>query len=173
MGITPLFTKLNLKDHPNILILNAPSSFEAELAGLEDVAVLRTIKDAKELGFALAFVTKQKHVDTISKAVAKKSIGDAVIWFAYPKGASKKYTCEFNRDTGWSVLGELGFEPVRQVAIDEDWSALRFRRVEFIKTMKREKLGAISKQGQEKLNRAQRPILPRCVSLKLEANFSP
>mgnify|MGYP005835701873 CR=1 FL=1 len=28
-------------------------------------------------------------------------------------------------------------EPVRQVAIDEDWSALRFRRVEYIKTMTR------------------------------------
>ncbi len=26
-----------------------------------------------------------------------------------------------------------GFDTVRQVAIDEDWSALRFRRVEFIK----------------------------------------
>ena len=25
------------------------------------------------------------------------------------------------------------FEPVHQVAVDEDWSALRFRRVEFIK----------------------------------------
>jgi len=30
-------------------------------------------------------------------------------------------------------LKALGFETVRAVAIDEDWSALRFRRVEFIK----------------------------------------
>lgn len=29
------------------------------------------------------------------------------------------------------VLG--GFDSVRQIAIDEDWSALRFRRAEFIK----------------------------------------
>jgi aryl carrier-like protein len=28
----------------------------------------------------------------------------------------------------------LGFDSVRMVAIDEDWSALRFRRVEFIKS---------------------------------------
>ena len=34
-------------------------------------------------------------------------------------------------------MGDAGFEPVRMVAIDEDWSALRFRRVEFIKTMNR------------------------------------
>jgi hypothetical protein len=151
MATTPLFTKLNLKDHANLLILNAPPSFEAELAGLESVTVLRALKDAKELGFVLAFVTRQKDVDTISKAIAKKSTGDAVIWFAYPKGTSKKYTCEFNRDTGWSVLGESGFEPVRQVAIDEDWSALRFRRVEFVKTMKRDVRRAMTKQGQARV----------------------
>ena len=34
-------------------------------------------------------------------------------------------------------MGAAGFEPVRMVAIDEDWSALRFRRAEFIKTMTR------------------------------------
>ncbi len=33
------------------------------------------------------------------------------------------------------------------VAIDEDWSALRFRRAEFIKTMKRDASHALSKAG--------------------------
>ncbi len=66
----------------------------------------------------------------------------------YPKGTSKKYTCEFNRDNGWQRLGEHGFEPVRMVAIDEDWSALRFRRAEHIKTMTRS--SAISEAGQQK-----------------------
>jgi hypothetical protein len=76
-------------------------------------------------------------VDEAAKAIAGRLEGDALVWFAYPKGTSKKFRCEFNRDTGWAALGELGLEPVRQVAIDEDWSALRFRRVEFIKTMSR------------------------------------
>jgi len=58
--------------------------------------------------------------------------GDPLLWFAYPKGSSKKYRCAFNRDTGWDVLKSLGFDTVRAVAIDEDWSALRFRRVECI-----------------------------------------
>jgi hypothetical protein len=30
-------------------------------------------------------------------------------------------------------LKKLGFDTVRAVAIDEDWTALRFRRKEFIK----------------------------------------
>jgi hypothetical protein len=45
------------------------------------------------------------------------------------------------------VLGDAGFEPVRQVAIDEDWSALRFRRVEYIKSMTRDPRRKISGKG--------------------------
>jgi len=73
-----------------------------------------------------------------------------VIWMAYPKGTSKKYTCEFNRDSGWKALGKAGYEPVRIVAIDEDWSTLRFRKVEHIKNLKRNPKGAISKAGKKR-----------------------
>ena len=85
----------------------------------------------------LAFVTTQVQVDTLARDVAQATSGDAVVWFAYPKQSSKRYRCDFNRDTGWAALGTAGFEPVRQVAVDEDWSALRFRRVEFIKKLTR------------------------------------
>jgi hypothetical protein len=98
-------------------------------------------------------VTRQKEVDAIAKTVALKAKGDAIVWFAYPKGISKKYQCEFNRDTGWAVLGAAGFEGVRMVAIDEDWSALRFRRVEFIKTMTRDKKRTMTKQGKKKVTK--------------------
>jgi hypothetical protein len=85
--------------------------------------------------------------------IAKKAKGDAVVWFAYPKGTSRKYKSEINRDNEWQVLGELGFEGVRSVAIDEDWSAARFRRVEFIKTMKRDQKYAMTKQGKARLEK--------------------
>ncbi len=52
-----------------------------------------------------------------------------------------------NRDSGWKVLGDAGFEPVRMVAIDDDFSAVRFRRVEFIKTLTRDKRYAMSAKG--------------------------
>ena len=132
----PTFAKLNLKDQTEIIVLNAPASFEPELKALKDVTVRRDAKGGV-IDFSLAFVTTQKEVDTLGPQVAKKAKGDAVVWFAYPKGSSKKYTSQINRDNGWAVLGKAGFEPVRMVAIDEDWSALRFRRVEFIKTMNR------------------------------------
>ena len=130
------FAKLNLKDQAEIVVLNAPASFEPELKSFKGVSVRRDAKGG-DIGFSLAFVMTQKEVDTLAPQVAKKAKGDAIVWFAYPKGSSKKYKSQINRDNGWAVMGDAGFEPVRMVAIDEDWSAVRFRRVEFIKTMNR------------------------------------
>ena len=137
--MSDIFQKMNLKDQEEILVLNAPESFEPELALLDDVAIRRSIDRIRRIVFSLAFVTRQAEVDDLARTIAQRTEGDVIVWFAYPKASSKKYICEFNRDTGWAVLGELGFEGVRQVAIDADWSALRFRRVEFIKTMSRAK----------------------------------
>ena len=135
--LLPVFQKLNLKDQREILVVNAPASFEIELTGLKGVALLRDPKKAKTVQFALAFARKQADVDALSAMLAAKAHGDAIVWFAYPKGTSKQYKCEFNRDSGWSVLKNAGFDTVRAVAIDEDWSALRFRRKEYIKSQAR------------------------------------
>ena len=128
-----VFKKMNLKDEKEIVVLNAPESFSPELSALKGVKVLRDAGKVQDIRYVLAFVTKQSEVDAISRAVAPKAKGDAQVWFAYPKGTSKKYKCEFNRDNGWAVINGLGWRGIRMVAIDEDWSALRFRRVEYIK----------------------------------------
>lgn len=148
--MTSLFNKLNLKDQKQILVVNAPASFEAELDKLEMITVLRDPVDISEIDFALAFVTRQDELDALIHLMTAKVKGDAILWFAYPKKSSKRYTCEFNRDTGWVELGKAGYEGVRQVAIDEDWSALRFRRAEFIKTMKRDSKIALSALGKKR-----------------------
>jgi hypothetical protein len=101
--------------------------------------------------FALAFVTTGAQLQAAADAILPRAQGDAVVWFAYPKGTSRRYRSEINRDSGWAPLGAAGFEGVRQVAIDEDWSALRFRRVEHIKTMKRDASRAATEQGKARV----------------------
>ena len=130
---TPLFKKLNLGTHRDIVVLNAPDSFEPELKKLKGVKIARDPNSPKSVKFALAFATTQAELDRSSKTLAAAAEGDAVLWFVYPKGTSKRYRCEFNRDSGWGVIRKAGFESVRMVAVDEDWSALRFRRLEFVK----------------------------------------
>jgi hypothetical protein len=133
VATTPLFDKLNLGAHGEIVLLNAPNSFESELKQLKGIKIARDPSNPKGIKFGLAFAVTQAQLDRASKLLAAGSEGDAVLWFAYPKGTSKRYTCEFNRDAGWDVIRAAGFESVRMVAIDEDWSALRFRRLEFVK----------------------------------------
>lgn len=145
------FDKLQLTDQKQILVLNAPRSFEPELARLNNVAVLRSTDDARNIEFVLAFVSTEKEVETLTRTIAKRSTGDTVVWFAYPKASSKKYRCEINRDSGWDALGKSGFEAVRMVAIDDDWSAKRYRRVEYIKTMSRPPEHAKTAQGKARL----------------------
>ncbi len=48
-----------------------------------------------------------------------------VLWVLYPK-ANK---ADINRDSLWPILGEYGLRPISQVAVDDTWSALRFRPV--------------------------------------------
>lgn len=146
--MTPLFAKLNLGNATVIHVLDAPESFESALGALTGVEILRTVSGS--VRFALAFVRTLAEVERAAEQLTAAAESDAILWMVYPKGSSKRYKCEFNRDTGWARLGQAGYEPVRQVAIDEDWSALRFRRVEFIKTMKRNPDGAISGAGRKK-----------------------
>lgn len=148
-----VFTKLNLRDQREVVVLNAPEGFAGEMAALAaaGVTVRREAEAAGPIAFALAFATTQAEVDRLSALIAERAAGDATVWFAYPKGSSKRYRCEFNRDTGWTALGAAGFEGVRQVAIDEDWSGLRFRRVEYIKTMRRDPQRALSASGKARV----------------------
>lgn len=142
-----VWVKLNLKDHRAIVIANAPPSFEPDIRALKGVEVTRKPADAKTITFFLGFATTKKEVEALAKVVAKKSVPDAIVWFAYPKGTSKKYTSEISRDTGNEALGEAGFEPVRMVAIDEDWTGKRFRRVSFIKNLTRDPRALVSKEA--------------------------
>jgi hypothetical protein len=130
--VASVFDKLNLKDRKAVVVINSPSSFESELRQLKGVKIVRDAQDAATIDFAIAFVTQRKEVDRVARVLVKKSAGDAILWFAYPKGTSKTLKSEINRDNGWDVLSAAGFDTVRLVAIDADWSALRFRRKEFI-----------------------------------------
>jgi hypothetical protein len=149
--MTPLFKKLNFKVHKQILVVNAPQSFGEELSLMEEsTQVIHSIEEAGEIEFTLGFVIDQVAIENFIHSIQPKLVADPIVWIAYPKASSKKYTCAFNRDTGFGILGEYGFEGVRQVAIDEDWSALRFRRVNHIKIITRKESFALTKEAKER-----------------------
>lgn len=149
-----LLKKLNHKNQEEILVLNAPPEFGPSLKEFKQTLSVSTdLKAKKEFPFMIAFVQTQKEVDTLAPKMAKAITEDGLFWMAYPKGTSKKYKSAINRDNGWAVLGELGFEGVRLIAIDEDWSCMRFRKAEKIKTMTRSPKMILSKEGKEKIKK--------------------
>lgn len=146
-----VFKKLNLKNQKAVVVVNGPDSFQVNLDSIRDETnVIDTLEGLSEIEFILLFVTRQSEIDHLIPTIAPLLKGDALLWMCYPKGTSKKYKCDFNRDTGWQIMGNYDLEPVRMVAIDEDWSALRFKKVEFIKTMTRASEHALSEKGKIK-----------------------
>lgn len=151
--MNPLLKKLNFKEQKSIVVLNAPDAYPVTMADFDSYIDVKHELMNEPVEFALTFCTKLEEIEKFATAVDKELVEDGLFWFAYPKGSSKKYKCEFNRDNGWAALGKLGYEPVRMVAVDEDWSALRFRKVKNIKTMTRNSEMVLSKEGKERLKK--------------------
>jgi hypothetical protein len=150
-----LFSKLQYKGAPRILLLNAPEEFQPLLAELDSaVQIDRAPNRETAYDFALVFVASSAQIDEMAGPAAESMSDDGVLWFAYPKKSSKKYDADISRDSGWQPLGNLGYEPVRQVAIDTDWSALRFRPVGNIKKITRS--FAMSAEGKRRTGKGER-----------------
>lgn len=148
-----IFKKLNYKDQKEIFVFHHPDSFNENLKSIAETTEIKTaVRKSDKVSFVIIFAVQQAVLDKTFPKVAPQLIDDAVVWIAYPKKSSKKYTADFNRDSGWEVMGQYDMEGVRMVAIDEDWSALRFRKVDYIKTMNR-KFGTLSKKGAEKVKK--------------------
>lgn len=117
--MSDLWKKLNLSDQEDIVVLGAPASFEPALEALEGrVTVRRRLTGKSRFSYLVAFVTKRSEIAELAPGLSDQAVGDAILWLAlaYPKSSSKRYSCDFSRDSGWEPIGEAGFEGVRQIA---------------------------------------------------------
>ncbi len=130
-----LFSKLNFKGQERIAIINAEESFTlSRQHELKDVRIDKEIDQRYPYEFMIIFVRKIAEVKKLTPMVLHNLKADGILWFCYPKMSSKKYSSDINRDHGWDALNESGFYGIRIVAVDDDWSALRFRNRKFIKS---------------------------------------
>jgi len=114
-----LAAKLQIKPGAQVAVVAAPSD-GPDLSALGPRAADPAAADA-----VIAFVTRAAELaDTAAPAVAAAR-EDRLAWIAYPKAG--QLGTNINRDTLAAAVSELGVRPVRQVALDPVWSALRFR----------------------------------------------
>lgn len=154
--------KMRLKDGL-LLLLKAPGECTALFEGTE----VKTSLSGKA-GFAQAvlFARDVKTLDETAPKVIARLEDDAVFWIAYPKktGAIKS---DISRDNGWDAVSGLGYEPVTQVAIDDNWSALRFRKSAAIGPKLRDvPIGQRQSEGIDFVNRT--VTLPKDIAIELK-----
>lgn len=143
----PLVRKLNLGDRAAVLLIDAPPESAPLAAALEGRLTLAGPADG-----ALLWATRRDRVQEVLPQLNAALTGDAVLWICYPKARSKRYSADFDRDSIADMPGAFGFQPVRQVAVDADWSALRFRRAQFVRTVPRAR--AVTEAGRARLRAA-------------------
>lgn len=130
-----ILKKLRLRDFERIAVLNAPGEVTEKLMKVLDGVQVDSEINARYLyEFMVAFVHSSAEVKEIGPACLHNLGHDGILWLAYPKGTSKKYISDINRDRGWRPVAEWGFVPVSHISIDADWSAIRFRNIKYVKT---------------------------------------
>ena len=130
-----LFRKLRYKGYNRILIINAGEDFLQSVSDeFRDVKIDTSIDQRCPYNFMVIFVKSIREVNEISPMALHNLTADGVLWFCYPKKTSKKLSSDFERDRGWKSLNDMGFHGIRMVSVDDDWSALRFRNVKYIKS---------------------------------------
>jgi hypothetical protein len=130
-----LLDKLNYKGQKRISVINAEETFVHSISSeLKDVIIDQKIDPRYPYQFIIIFVKSVSEVEILAPVTLHNLMADGVLWFCYPKKTSKKYRSDIDRDHGWKALNDSGLYGIRMVAIDEDWSALRFRNKKFIKS---------------------------------------
>jgi hypothetical protein len=112
--------KLQLKPGQSVSIVNEPAGSTIDLGQDHPTAGA-----AEEADAVIVFCTDRAELDGLRDQYVAPATRDALTWVAYPKAG--KLGTDLNRDVVATLIKQEGVQPVRQVALDDVWSALRLR----------------------------------------------
>jgi hypothetical protein len=84
----------------------------------------------------LAYAADQAALESMVPGIVAAYRPGGSLWIAYPK-KSGRLKSDLARDEGWASAQAAGLLPVSQVSIDQDWTAIRLRFRDEIRTMTR------------------------------------
>jgi hypothetical protein len=117
--------KLGLKPGQKLLVKQPPDGVAALIGALPAGAELVTAA-TKPSALILMFARDKAALAKGLPACKRQLEPGGALWVAYLKGTSGKKT-DINRDSIWEYVGTIGLDTVAQIALDEDWSALRLK----------------------------------------------
>jgi hypothetical protein len=119
MTTKTIASKLLIK--PNTTVWSSHPEHLNLIGELPDGA--RAVSDLEGAATALFFTDSLASLRETVAVYGDRLKEPEFVWFLYPKGGK----ADINRDSLWPVVAEHGVRPITQVAVDETWSALRFR----------------------------------------------
>lgn len=128
-----LFAKLRFKPSVPVYLLG-----DAAGVGImpqeEGYTVLKKlpVKSAEPVQQVVLFARDAAKLQEDFATLVSQLAADAVLWMAYPK-KSGSIKSELTRDRGWQVVDAAGYVGVSQAALNEDWSALWFKKAGALK----------------------------------------
>jgi hypothetical protein len=114
-----LASKLQLKGGQRVEGILVPESVAPELS-----AITSEGQDHEKTAL-LVFVADRSALEERRAQIVEAAAKDRLTWVSYPK--SGQLGTDLNRDSLAALLSTSGLQPVRQIALNEVWSALRFR----------------------------------------------
>ncbi len=127
MTAQTLIEKLQLQDEKNLLIQGLPSSIEKQFVKLTFSKSVTPLLKTRKIDFALVFAVSHRQLVEILRDVIPFLGENFKFWIAYPKLTSK-IASDLSRDKNWDFVSDYGFEAVRMIALDNVWSAARFKK---------------------------------------------
>ena len=131
MTVSPIAKKLGMKPAVSALVAAAPPGYLKLLAPLPDGVVVSDVTSGTH-GFVQLFATHASEIKKAAPQLLKHATPGALLWIAYPKKTSGVES-DLSRDSVCEVMKPTGWRPVAIVAIDDTWSALRFRPIKDVK----------------------------------------
>jgi hypothetical protein len=133
--VSTLARKLRLAAGQTAAVLNAP---EAYLAMLQPApAEIKTRLDpGRAYDVVVLFVRNTEELRRFGSAAVRATSANGMLWIAYPKGGKTRAATDLPATPWWvknDVLGDItaekGYKPVSLVSIDQDLTALRFKKL--------------------------------------------
>lgn len=118
-----LLDKLQFKEARKPLLFHAPESVQPLI---HKEGLSWSVRKGSGHDFILAFFQNVRDVDQHAATLLDAAAPGARVWFAYAKKTSPLFQ-DLYRDKGWAALADSNWLPVMQIAINDDWSALRWK----------------------------------------------
>ncbi len=133
-GLSALAKKMRLAPDHHVAIINSPPGYLAQLAPAP-ADLYTALEESTRYDVVQLFVNNIDELRTLGPAAIKAVKPDGLLWIAYPKGGATRGATDLPATPWWTkrdVLGELtgvtGYRPVAFVEIDDNWTALRFKK---------------------------------------------